>query len=187
MSRGWFLALAVSLGLNAGLLWMHFSDGAPPWRDRPGPSAMRPPGARFPERLAEFHLERMTRELDLTDEQQGALRALLSESTPRLTAIRARMVSARDALADAYRGSTLDESAIRTIVSGLNRTKVELDSLTAELLLQEAALLTPEQRERYADVMPFGPDRGGPPGPGFGRDGGPPHGRGGPAPPFRDR
>jgi Spy/CpxP family protein refolding chaperone len=183
MSRGWFLALALSIGLNAGLLWVHFAGGPPGFPPpllrggRPGPS--EPMGARDPDHLVRMHLERMSAQLDLSDEQRRAVEATLRERVPRLLELRERVLESRRSVADAYRGRPLDGSRFRELVQNLRGAQAELDSITAELMLKEAEILTPEQRERYAEVMPWGLDRrglGGPPG-GRPPEGGPPGAR----------
>lgn len=185
MSRGWFLALALSVGLNAGLLWVQLTGRGlpagvpgPPFVGRRGP----PPALVMhdPERLVAFHLERMSAQLDLSQEQRTAIGDVLRERVPRLVELRERLVDVRRSVAEEYRSRPLDGSRFRAVVRTLRGTQADLDSLTAEVMLKEAELLTPEQREQYADVMPWGLDRPGPGGrPGdAGPPGGPPGRRG---------
>lgn len=184
MSRAWFFALAASIGLNAGLLWVHFTGGplrpppGPPFGGRPGgPPAGAPLLA--PERLAERHVARLAAELDLTDEQRAALTDLMRERVPRLVEFRERILEARGDVADAYRSRQLDGHRFRAFVATLRGVQAGLDSLTTEIMLKEAEVLTPEQRERYLEVMPWSLD--GPGGPGV--RGGPPGGPPGAGPP----
>jgi Spy/CpxP family protein refolding chaperone len=182
MRRGWFLALALSLGLNAGLLWVHFTGRGLP-AAIPGPPFLehraergpeRPP--RDPERLVEMHLRRMGGQLDLTAEQRTAIGNVLRERLPRLVELRERLMEARRDAAQAYRARPLDGPRFRERVQVLRGLQADLDSVTAEVMLKEAELLTPAQRERYAEVMPWGFDRGGPGGPdGHRRPGGRTH------------
>jgi Spy/CpxP family protein refolding chaperone len=136
-----------------------------------------------PERLAERHVARLAAELDLTDEQRETLETLMRERVPRLVEFRERMLEARANVAEAYRGRRLDGHRFREMVAALRGVQAGLDSLTTEIMLKEAEVLTPEQRDRYLDVMPWSLDgpgraggRGGPPGgsPGAGP---PPHRR----------
>jgi len=74
-------------------------------------------------------------------------------------------MDARREAAQAYRARPLDGPRFRERVQALRGLQADLDSVTAEVMLKEAELLTPAQRERYAEGMPWGFDRGGGEGP----------------------
>jgi Spy/CpxP family protein refolding chaperone len=184
MKRIWFVLLALSLGLNAGLLYMVISHrhargprgfewmGPPP--DRPGPPEdnLGPPpahGRPYGLAFARHRLDRMADWLNLDPAQREALRAILDETMPRILERRDAVRAARHRAAEQYLKPTVDPDSVRASVRQLNAAQASLDSLVAETMSREAKLLTPEQRSRYFTAMPWGervgPDRDGPPPP----------------------
>jgi hypothetical protein len=128
-----YLLLAVSLGVNAGLLAVTLKHRGQP----PPPQQQLPPGhPPDPQRLVEDHLSGMTRHLGLDPEQQAEIRAILARNAARLADLRLEAAEAQRLVADA--------SAARAAV----------DSLSAVMLRAEAAVPTPEQRAIFAEVAP---------------------------------
>ncbi len=83
MKRFWILALAVSVGLNAGLLYVVvLSKGEEGHRPPPG-SGRPPPGAHF-EGVLDAHLRRMTESLGLDDQQRTTIAALHQTLLPKI-------------------------------------------------------------------------------------------------------
>lgn len=169
MSRPWFLLLALSIGLNAGLISMQLSsDDGESGRRPPFPEGRSPIGRGFdfqpdPERLVEHHLARIAEQLELTDAQRDSIDATLREMVPQLLKQRNRMRDLRERIERAYRNPDLDPLVFRGFIRELADASATLDSLTAEVMLREASFLTPEQREAYMDTMPWGregPHRG---------------------------
>jgi hypothetical protein len=167
MSRKWFLALALSLGLNGGMFWVQLSSRGgplprPPWAEsRRFRGERRPPRPPDPARLVTLHLKRMDERLELAAGKRAEIETLLREALPRVVEGHERVREAREAITDAYRSDSLDDARFRDLVRALNGRQTTLDSATAELMLAEARLLTPEQRERYAGFLPWGgPERG---------------------------
>ncbi|MCK4413859.1 MAG: periplasmic heavy metal sensor [Candidatus Eisenbacteria sp.] len=170
MRRGWFVLLALSLGLNAGLFYTTLatrsSDDlapAPPPMvgppvavpGHPGPG-MDPPGAPAVEQMIRGRHERMCRFLVLGDDQRRQTRTILDAALPRIVALREDVHEIRRLIHDAYRQPEIDAPHIRGLVERLTAAQARLDSLAAETMLQEVALLTPEQRVAYWRAMPFG-------------------------------
>ena len=169
MKRIWFLAFAVSLGLNAGLLYVTFSQkGEAPgserphrFRDAPGDPGRgqreRPPGPlEDVGSIIEEHLGRMTRDLHLSEQQRSSIGKIHEELLPQVHAERRGMEKLRRTLASHYSRPTIDTSEFRALVDQLSTAQMRLDSLLAEVMLGEAALLTHEQRQRYVREMPWG-------------------------------
>jgi len=176
MKRVWFVLLALSLGLNAGLIYTVIAHhrapaprdfeelGAPP--DRPGPRGARRGPHRGPDRpagagFAQRRLDRMAKWLDLDATQQAAMGAIFEESMPRVLAQRDAVQAARRRAAAQYLKPAVDPDSVRIAVRQLTAAQTALDSLVAETMSREAALLSPEQRARYFTAMPWG-ERGGP-------------------------
>jgi Spy/CpxP family protein refolding chaperone len=122
----------------------------------------------------------LARALDLDDAQRQQFGAGFETHRPSLRAAQREVMAQRFAYGDALaRG---DEAAARAAQRTLSSAQARLDSLCADMMMQEASVLRPEQRVRYIQWM-FRPGAG--PleafGPGGGR--GPHGGRGPGAPP----
>lgn len=183
MKRGWFLLLALSIGLNGGLLYVTWtgqpadsSHPRPPHRPglgpargggalpaEKGPSAAVPRGAPAgtraldPERLIRDHLARLERQIDLSEEQRERLEGVLTAHLPLVLAQRQVVGRARDELAGLYRLPQLDPQAYRAAAGCVHREQARLDSLVTEAMLAEALCFTEEQREHYVHMMPWNP------------------------------
>ena len=156
MKRIWFLVLAVSVGLNAGLLFMAKSGPGPaPGRHRP------PPPGRFDARLDD-HLRRMTQSLGLDETQRASVEAVHRDLLPQISEQHRRMEDLRQAIANHYAGPEFDAANFRALAESLSEAQARLDALVTEAMLGEAAVLTPDQRRKYAREMPWG-RRGAPP------------------------
>ena len=71
------------------------------------------------------------------------------------------MEDLRKALAGRFEGPEFDSAEFRALSSRLSEAQARLDTLVTEAMLGEAAVLTDEQRQKYAGEMPWG--RRGPP------------------------
>ncbi len=151
MKQAWIIAAVLSIGLNAGLLIRGCDRGGQP----PG----RPPELR---QILDAHLERMADGLGLSEAQQQDLRAAHETLFPEILDQSRRLREMRHDLAQNYRGETVDPVAFRRIASEISKEQARLDSLIVDVMLYEAAVLTPEQRQQYERIMPWA-RRGGPP------------------------
>jgi len=166
MKKVLYLLLALSIGLNAGLLIVQQSK---PPRPGPGPRG-GPPGERprpmDPEAIVENHLNGMTRHLDLDEEQQQAIRMVLETHMPQLSEARRQLDEANRRISDAFRAPGFDPVTFKELSRQATRARSRADSLSSLMLIGEAAVLTNEQREKYAEVAPTvhsGPQRNQPP------------------------
>ena len=160
MKRLWYLVLALSLGLNAGLLWVHFQHRSEHERRgaRRSHAEGRRPDPREPEvgkAMVERHLARLEKELELTPEQRTAIAALWEQNLPAIRASRERLRGLRAEMRDGLAAAEIDSVALRALARQAAAAQVELDSLTAGTMLAEAHHLQPEQRRRYAEIMPW--------------------------------
>jgi Spy/CpxP family protein refolding chaperone len=177
MKRLWFIILALSLGLNAGLLFVAFSGrgqergffaGRNQEREHAGPR--RPEGGRRggrhvdPDQLSHRHVARMTRHLGLDKNQREAMAEILGSYMPRILAQQQRLNGIRMRIGTHYSATEMNPAEFRNLVQELNEEQTRLDSLVMESMLAEAAFLTPEQRGKYARTLPWerpmGPPRG---------------------------
>jgi Spy/CpxP family protein refolding chaperone len=167
MRRGWFVLLALSIGLNAGLLYAALAGRteapapmppAPdidsiciPAGDGAGPMAV----AGLCEPMMRVRMQRMAERLSLDEGQREQMNTILSEMLPQILAGRDAVQRARLAVHAEYRQPQLDAARIRMLTRDLNASQARVDSLVVETMLRESALLSPAQRAGYFEAMPW--------------------------------
>jgi len=160
-----YLLLAVSLGLNVGVVattLIHRTArghlGPPPGplgpvgpvgREGHGPAS--PPD---PRKLVDNHVRGITRHLDLDPEQQQAIRAVLVRHAPQLVRFQVDVAETGRRLSEAYAAPVFDPEQFRQLTAKASAARAKLDSLSAVMLVAEAAVLTAEQRLKFAEVAP---------------------------------
>lgn len=163
MKKILYLLLAMSLGVNAGLMATTLKHrGQPPHPPQQQPPGQPPGGgpgghpghAPDPQRMVEEHLAGMTRHLDLDPEQQASIRAILERDAHRLAELRQAVEAARHRMSDAFAAPDFDETTFLRLVAEAGAARAAVDSLSAVMLTSEAAVLTAEQRVLFAEVAP---------------------------------
>jgi len=156
MKRLILLLLLISVGLNLGLGWRlrQIEDRLHPRSE----STMKQPrhGAgrsgdilSGPQGMARFE------DLGLTADQHDRLQAMREEHRTDMLSRRDRLMASRDELHEVLSTGGLDRDRITEIRRRHGREQANLDSLVTERLLQELEILTPEQRTRYLEKMPW--------------------------------
>lgn len=166
------LLLAVSLGLNVGVIAMTLVHQPtrghhPPPPGRGNQTHGPPPD---PGQLVQNHLRGITGHLGLNPAQQREIRAVLEDHAPQLIRLQVDADEAGDRLVQAYAEPTFSPLEFRRLTAEASAARARLDSLSAVMLVAEAATLTPEQRRKFAEVAPLVHRDPGPPP----REGGPP-------------
>jgi Spy/CpxP family protein refolding chaperone len=98
-------------------------------------------------------MERMTRHLDLTDEQRTRIEAILSEARTEGEALRADLQPLREQLQSAVKAEVFSEDQVRTAAQSMAPVTVELMVLGAKTMHAVRNELTPEQRTRAEAMM----------------------------------
>jgi Spy/CpxP family protein refolding chaperone len=131
-----------------------------------GPDSFDGPGLhRFEEMLPELAVV-----LDLSDEQQAQIEAILDEELPAIETMRDQLRDAHQAFRANHQPGTYDEAAVRAFAQSQSQTHVELMVAGARTMSRIHNVLTTEQQQRLEELRSLRPDRG--------RRGGPPAGRG---------
>jgi Spy/CpxP family protein refolding chaperone len=112
-------------------------------------------------------MARLVDRLGLSPAEQQSLLRVRRETVPQLAALRERVWGARRELRTAYAVDPVDSTQVREGVRQLALAQARVDSLVAETMLRELALLTPPQRAAYLSSFPWQEGRSlaaGPPG-----------------------
>jgi Spy/CpxP family protein refolding chaperone len=172
--------LLFSVALNVGfvsLAAVHFAKrpGPPP----PFAGADSPRARALMQRWQQHRHEALARALDLDATQRQQFGAGFDTFHAPLRAARREVMAQRHAYGSALARGDVDGA--RLAQAKLSAAQTRLDSLCAQMMLQETSMLRPEQRARYVQWM-FRP--GASPGEEFGPGGGHgPHGGPGPGAP----
>lgn len=170
MKKGWVLVLLVSLGLNLGL-------GLRLLGDRRGPD---PRGSSRLDREARLthgrwadqdttarkkmfarRMEHIAERLELSAGQREVFREVHQETGRVLMQKRVLISEKRDLLHTLVTSDEVDQERIRGAIRELGQEQAVLDSLVAETVLQEMAVLNPDQRARYLEILSFEKNRRG--------------------------
>lgn len=151
------LLLAVSLGVNLGVVAMTLMQNSAKHPQGPhrGPGGDRAPEQRpDPEQIVQRHLQGMTRHLELDAEQQQAIRAILEQHVPEQSRLQFEVAEDSRQMLEAFSADDFDPERFRQLMTAAAVARAELDSVSTVMLLAEAAVLTAEQRQKFAAVAP---------------------------------
>jgi len=137
------LLLIFSLALNTTLVSLAIVGA----RETPSDSRRAEPPAGFSPRWHGQRAARMGRALRLDPNQRASMQVRLGSARPELHAARRQLARARGEFRDTLRQG--DVVAARAARAQVSWAQARLDSLSAEAMLAELAVLRPDQRERY--------------------------------------
>lgn len=161
MKRFLFLLLSLSLGLNAGLLYVRYvTEVHPrPLTGAPGPQGFHrsaPP----PEVVIKEQLAAKTRHLGLSPAQQDTFEYIMEKHLPAMVELREKAQNSNRMMAEVYANVPFDEVEFLGLMSETSRARSRADSLSALILAEEASVLTDEQRRLFADESPMAQPEG---------------------------
>ena len=170
MKKGWVLVLLVSLGLNLGLGLRLLGDSRGPGprgssrldresRLTHGRWADKDTTAR--KKMFARRLEHIADRLELNAGQREVFREVHQETGRVLMQKRVLISEKRDLLHTLMTSDEVDQERIRGAIRELGQEQAVLDSLVAETVLQEMAVLDPDQRARYLEILSFEKNRRG--------------------------
>lgn len=97
---------------------------------------------------------RLTAVLDLTDEQEEQIEAIMEAERPAMLALRKQMRDGRSELG-AITGSSFDEAAVREAAARIAKIKTEMIVARTRVKSKIFAVLTPEQQELAEKLQPL--------------------------------
>ncbi len=137
------LLLIFSLALNTTLVSLAVVGA----REAPSGNRNTEPPAGFSPRWHGQRAARLGRALRLDPSQRASMQNRLGIARPELQAARRQLARARSDFRDTLRQG--DVATARAARAQVSRAQARLDSLSAEAMLAELAVLRPDQRERY--------------------------------------
>jgi len=112
-----------------------------------------PPGM---ERAGENFEARMAKMLKLTEAQKTQIKALLDTEREQVRPLMEKMHESREKLKQLADATVFDEAAVRALAVAQSQIEVELIVSRSRTLNKVNALLTPDQRELLAHLLPEG-------------------------------
>ncbi|MBU0672124.1 MAG: periplasmic heavy metal sensor [Candidatus Margulisbacteria bacterium] len=98
-------------------------------------------------------MEMITQKLDLSKEQQAALKANEEKRKEARKVHRAEMKKLAEQLKVEIDQDTPDRTKLHALIGKINQQRVEMEIQRLDALLELRALLTPIQREKYKKLM----------------------------------
>ena len=94
--------------------------------------------------------------MSLSDDQIESMSAILKDAMPELLEGRETIQGLRMQMREEYLRPRVDAERIQALRRETAAVQSRLDSIMVDTMLKEAELLTPQQREAYFELMPFG-------------------------------
>jgi Spy/CpxP family protein refolding chaperone len=132
-----------------------------------GPDGFGGPGLHRVEEM----LPELAAVLELSNDQQAQIEAILDEELPAIETMRDQLRSAHQAFRASHQPGIFDEAAVRSFALSQSQTHVELMVAGARTMSRIHNVLTTEQQQRLEELRALRPERGrrGGPGAGHGR------------------
>lgn len=111
-----------------------------------------------------MHVLELASELKLDEKQLEATRAIHARMKERAQAAGARLVEAEAELDGLFREGTVTESALKTALEKIGRLQAEVRGAHLQAHVEQRAILTPAQVDRYVELRGYGKGHPGKPG-----------------------
>jgi Spy/CpxP family protein refolding chaperone len=95
----------------------------------------------------------LRRELSLTEDQMTQLEAQRASFDKQIDRIKVKLREKRKALMDELRASAPDTARIDQLIDEIGTLQAEMQKQAIQHMLQEKAMLTPEQREKFFSMF----------------------------------
>lgn len=99
-----------------------------------------------------FNVERMSRKLNLTDEQRTQVESIVEASSQQFSDIRTELQQNRASLRELSLETPLDEAKVRELADTQGDLKADMIVLRAQRRSQISAILTDEQRQQMQSM-----------------------------------
>jgi Spy/CpxP family protein refolding chaperone len=95
----------------------------------------------------------LAQKLDLTKEQEASMKEADARFRKDAREMRAGLLKRREALLGLIREGSPDRASIESELREMNALQGQIEAAAVEHMLEEKALLTPEQREKYLKLL----------------------------------
>jgi len=161
VKRFLFMLLSLSMGLNVGLLYVRYMEKP---QSRPGHAAPDHQRMHRPlpplEVMIRQQLEVKNRHLKLDSTQQKAIGKILETYLPTIVEFKEKSRMANQKVTEVYSSVPFDKIEFQRLMREAGQARSTADSLSAVILIEEASVLTDEQRRLFADVAPMSQGEG---------------------------
>lgn len=153
MKKSIVIVMGLGLMLACGAIFVTAQSGAgtpraPQRRGIEPPPPPPPP----PPPLSPPHLDRLARDLNLTEAQQSELKAFMDAQRATMDALRKKMDAERGQLDAATASGQFDEAQVRSLAAQQAQTHADLLVEQKRIEAKIYSLLTPEQRARFEQL-----------------------------------
>ncbi len=93
-----------------------------------------------------------TKALDLTDAQQSQIKQIIANEKPTLQPLMAQERQAHEQMMQLATGGAFDEAKAQALATQESQTHVQLEVEHAKIMSQAYALLTPDQKTKFAQM-----------------------------------
>jgi Spy/CpxP family protein refolding chaperone len=139
--------VAGSLGMMGQLSAMPYGDGS---GDCMRGSQKMGPGGRHEGKG--FNVDRMSRKLNLSDEQTAQVQNIVEESRQQFSDLRAKMQQNRENLRELVREIPFEKAKVRPFADAQGALKADMIVMRAQQRSEINAILTDEQREQMQNM-----------------------------------
>ncbi|NCQ34741.1 periplasmic heavy metal sensor [bacterium] len=163
---GLIILLLLSVGLNLGLGYRLRRGTAEVKEQTPvsleGQHREFPrgePDSLWQRGMMDRRLRHMTEALNLRPQQVRALQDIQRQSGGTVRGRGRDLFEMRRRMRELLMTPQPDPDQVRSVIQAMGRRQAQLDSLVTETIMQEMAVLDPDQREAYLEMLPMGGGR----------------------------
>ena len=102
------------------------------------------------------HVLELAEQLDLTPQQRDAVERVFQDMSTQAKTLGAQFVTAERELSDAFAAEPVDRAHVQQLVQASAGARAQLQLAHLAAHIDTAALLTPQQRERYVQLRGYG-------------------------------
>lgn len=103
-----------------------------------------------------LHVLELANELELTEEQLGSTRAIHADMQARAKALGSRLVDAEAELEQLFRSGSADKDSLSAVLGRIGRLEAELRGVHLGAHIEQRAVLTDGQVQRYVQLRGYG-------------------------------
>jgi Spy/CpxP family protein refolding chaperone len=103
--------------------------------------------------ISRWEMIKFIKNLDITDEQKEALKALKEETDNKTDALAAQMMELQDQMTDTFLATEIDAAKAESQIDAMLALQTQFADIKLHAELQAAQILTPDQRTMMLDMV----------------------------------